>query len=657
MSDLITRRRSFIEQRWTVDDSAELYGIGDWGSGYFATNPAGHLTVQPFQDHRAIDLHDVIAGLAERGINTPVLLRFDDVLEQHLRGLRAAFDDAIKENEYTGRYQSIYPIKVNQQRHLCEQILAINRELGFGFEAGSKPELLAVLGITARDRDMPIVCNGFKDSAFIEMVVLATKLGRNILTVVEKFSELRLLVEHSNRYGVRPRIGMRAKLSSRGAGRWESSGGLRSKFGLTVSELVAGVEYLRENDMLDCLKMVHCHLGSQVYDIRNFKAAVTELAYIYAGVRQMGASECGIIDVGGGLGVDYDGSRSASASSVNYTIEEYAGDIVYRIMNVCDDEDVPHPDIYSESGRYVVAHSSALVFNILGRSRFDDEPDIERFRQELESLPEDDQPQPIHDLLDAYESITDRNLLEAYHDAMQARDEGMSLFSLGYMSLSMRAACEQIFWAVGRRIVERAAKLEQVPDEFHELPQLLSDIYFCNFSLFQSMPDAWAIGQVFPVCPIHRLDEQPNRLAVLADITCDSDGKIDRFVDKREYKRTLELHELKRDEPYYVGAFLLGAYQEVLGDLHNLFGDTHVVHLRVDASGGWAIEEIINGDNVKEVLGYVEFDTEVLRRAMRRDVERSVRKGHLQVAESRQLMSFYESGLDGYTYLESSPPR
>ncbi len=645
-------KRTFIESRWGPQDSAALYGLADWGKGYFGSNAAGHLICTPTKDpSRAIDLFEVVEGLKERGIHPPLLLRFDDLLAHRLRDLKESFTNAIRENDYQGKYSCVYPIKVNQQRQLCEQIKELNAQLGFGFEAGSKPELLAVLGLTVGHNEMPIVCNGFKDDEFIETVILATKLGRNILTVVEKFSELELLATHAKNYNVKPKIGLRAKLSSRGAGRWENSGGLRSKFGLTMSEMVEAVEFVRKADMLDCLKMVHCHLGSQIFDIGNFKKAVTELAYLYAELRRLGAA-MDTIDIGGGLGVDYDGSQSAWSSSMNYTTQEYASDIVYRIKTVCEDAKVPHPNLLSESGRYIAAHSSALICNVLGRSRFDMRPDVAKIRAEMTKLPEAEQPQPVLDLLDAHERLTDRNLIEVYHDAMQARDEAMSLFSLGYMNLPMRAWTEQLFWSIGLQIVERSAKRNELAEEFEDLPKLLSDIYFCNFSIFQSMPDAWAISQLFPIAPIHRLDEQPNRLAVLADITCDSDGKVDRFVDKREEKKTLELHDLKENEPYYLGIFLLGAYQEVLGDLHNLFGDTHVVHLRIDEQGRWTIDEVIEGDTVREVLGYVEFDTEDLVRDMRRDAERAVTEGRLAVGESRALMSFYESGLRGYTYLE-----
>jgi arginine decarboxylase len=651
MVTLQPTKRTFIDSPWSIQDSANLYGLPDWGKGHFVVNDKGNVCVRPSLDPAAqIDIFEVMTGLSERGIEAPVLLRFDDMLAHRLRELRGAFDNAIKEHEYTGTYSCVYPIKVNQQRHLCEQIRKLNGELGFGFEAGSKPELLAVLGMTAGMNGMPIVCNGFKDGEFIETVVLATKLGRNILVVVEKYSELELIVKHAKAYGVEPKIGVRAKLSSRGAGRWESSGGLRSKFGLTVSEICAGVEYLKAQGMANCLKMVHCHLGSQVFDIRNFKFAVTELGYIYAELHRMGTG-IDTIDIGGGLGVDYDGSQSAATSSVNYTIGEYAADVIYRIKNVCEDAKVPHPNLVTESGRYIVANSSILVCNVLGRSHFDVQIDTKKVRADLSQLQEKEQPQPVIDLLESLDRITDRNLVEVYHDAVQARDEAMSLFSLGYMSLSLRGAAEQLFWAIGNELLKRARKKDRFPEEFEELPQLLSDIYFCNFSIFQSAPDSWAIDQLFPIMPVHRLAEQPNRVAVLADITCDSDGKIDSFVDKREDKRVLEVHDLLPDQSYYLGIFLVGAYQEVLGDLHNLFGDTHVVHIRLE-DGGWVIDEIVHGDTVREVLGYVQFDAEALSRAMRRDIENAVKRGALSVGDSRALMAFYDNGLSGYTYLE-----
>jgi arginine decarboxylase len=664
MATLSIPKNAFLHGRWTHEDALRLYGMSDWGKGYFGVNARGHVTVMPSKNPaEQIDLFDLVKGLEDRGVYTPVLLRFSGVLEHRLREIRAAFDKAIADHNYQGGYSCVYPIKVNQQRHICEEIAKLGRELRFGLEAGSKPELLAVLALSEGQDEMPIVCNGFKDDEFIETVILATKLGRNIIPVVEKFSELELIVKHAERYNVRPKIGIRVKLGSRGAGRWESSAGARSKFGLFVTEVLEALEYLKARGMADCLNLLHCHVGSQLYDIRHLKNAVNELTHVYAELVRLGAG-MKLIDVGGGMGVDYDGSQSAWNSSINYTVEEYAADVVHRIKTVCDDAGVPHPTILSESGRAMVAYGSVLVLNVLGKSSFAAEPEMARIKTDLAA--EKEPPQPVLDLIDAYERINDRNLLEAYHDALQARDEAMSLFSLGYMSLPMRAASERLFWSIGRKVLDLCAKRGELPDEIEHLPETLSDIYFCNFSLFQSMPDSWAIDQLFPICPIHRLDEEPTRRGIMADITCDSDGKVDNFVDKRIEKKALELHELRAGEPYYLGVFLLGAYQEILGDLHNLLGDTHAVHVSYRAPGPgenghggngaaaetWSIDEVIEGDTVKEVLSYVQYDDEDMRRAMRREVERSIKANRLTPAEGKSFLAFYERGLDGYTYLE-----
>jgi arginine decarboxylase len=662
MATISSSRSSFLHGQWAVEDSARLYGFADWGKGYVGVNAEGHVTVLPTKDvGRQIDLYEVISGLRERGIHSPVLLRFNDILEHRLREIRSAFDDAMTDQAYSGGYSCVYPIKVNQQRHVCEQIANLAVSLNFGLEAGSKPELLAVLGLSAVAggpgvNGMPIICNGFKDDEFIETVILATKLGRNIIPVVEKFSELEYVVKHAKAYDVRPKIGLRVKLSARGAGRWEGSAGVRSKFGLFVSEVLQAVEYLKKHDMLDCLNLLHCHVGSQLYDIRVLKNAVNELAHIYCELVRMGAG-LSMLDIGGGMGVDYDGSQSAWSSSINYTVQEYAADVVYRIKSVCDSAKVTHPKIISESGRAMVAYSSILVMDVLGTSRFESDPNLPAIEAALAT--ESEPPQPVLDLLDTYRNMTDRNLLEAYHDATQARDEAMSLFSLGYMSLPTRAAAERLFWAIGHKLLEKCQRKGEIPDEFEALPELLSDIYFCNFSLFQSMPDSWAIDQLFPIAPIHRLNEEPTRRGILGDITCDSDGKVDHFVDKRIDKKALELHEVKDKpgeasgvEPYYLAVFLLGAYQEILGDLHNLLGDTNAVHISIDEKGGWEIDEVIEGDTVEEVLQYVQYDIADMKRAMRLDIEAACRQGRLTLAEGKSLLKFYDDGLEGYTYLE-----
>lgn len=645
-----------------VADAERLYAIREWGGGYFGVNAEGHLFVMPERDpKRQIDLHEVIEGLREREIGTPVIIRLRDLLKHRLTEIREAFDNAIKEHQYTGTYCCVYPIKVNQQRQLCEEVRDYGAQLGFGLEAGSKPELLAVLGLTENLPAMPVVCNGFKDSEFIETVILATKLGRHIIPVVERFTDLELIVHHAKRYGVRPRIGIRAKPSTQGTGRWESSGGMRSKFGLTVSEMLHALEFLKKHDMADCLNMIHFHIGSQVGDIRNIKAAVNELAHIYVELKKLGAG-LDTIDVGGGMGIDYDGSQSDSPSSVNYGVAEYAADIVYRIKSVCDTAELPHPRILSESGRAMVAHSSLLIVDVLGKTNFPSDPDMPALKKLMRE--EKQKPQPIIELVDAFEMLDQPkvNLVEVYHDAVQARDEAMSLFNLGYMSLKMRASAERLFWAIGRKVLMLARAKGELPDDLSDLPQVLSDIYYVNFSVFQSLPDHWAIDQLFPICPIHRLNEEPNRRAILADITCDSDGQVDKFCDKKQIsKPVLELHELHykqgdhKPQPYYLGMFLLGAYQEVLGDLHNLYGDTHVVHVSFDDSpgvGDWDLDEVVEGDTVKEVLSYVQYDHEDLIKSMRRDIERAVKAGTMSVGDGQALLKFYDQGMEGYTYLE-----
>jgi len=538
---------------------------------------------------------------------------------------------------------------VNQQRLVVEEVYRYGKEFSFGLEAGSKPELLAVMALTEDAPERMIVCNGFKDDSYIEAVILATKLGRTIIPVIENFDELRLVLRNADKYQVRPRIGVRVKLASEGAGRWRDSAGEKSKFGLFVSEILELVDTLREHEMLDCLELVHCHPGSQLQDIRRVKDAINELAHVYAELKLMGTG-VKYIDVGGGLGVDYDGSGTNFESSMNYTINEYASDVVYRIASVCNAREIEHPVIVSESGRATVAHHSVLIFNALGSSALD------QFRV-AGSIEEDyngqaELPQPVLDLFEAHRTVSERRLVECYHDALQAREQALQMFNLGLLSLEFRGLAERLYWATCARVRDYCRKLERVPEELEGLELILSDTYFCNFSVFQSLPDSWAIDQLFPIMPIHRLNEKPTRNAVLADITCDSDGKIDRFVSQRDVKRTLELHELKAGEEYYLAAFLVGAYQETLGDLHNLFGDTHVVHIRLHDEGGWWIEEIVKGDTAGKVLSYMQYDVDRLFPQFARDCERAVRENRLTLAESQALRRFYESELHGYTYLE-----
>ncbi len=631
---------------WAIEDSTKLYGIENWGKRYFSINDAGHVVVHPTGDRKhQIDLKQLVEDLRQRDIQLPILLRFTDILKDRVTHVHDAFANAIKDNNYQGSYRCVYPVKVNQQRHVVEEILDFGRPYGFGLEAGSKPELLAVMALV-EDSTTPIICNGFKDDEFIEAVILATKVGKNIIPVVEKFSELELIVKYAKMHNVRPSVGVRVKLAAKGAGRWEQSGGVRSKFGLFINEVVDALAYLRQHDLGDCLNLLHFHLGSQINNIRAIKNAIIELVRVYVEMQRLGAG-LHYIDVGGGLGVDYDGSKTNFESSINYSLQEYANDVVFHVKTICDDADVEHPTIISESGRAMVAHHSVLVFNVLGWSGFG------RFEVPKE-LPEKERyalPTPVKHLFDTYHGLTEQNFAECYHDAQQAKDEVLHLFNLGYCSLLHRSLAERLFFAICSRVLRIVRTLEYVPEEFAGLELMLSDTYFCNYSIFQSMPDSWAIDQLFPIMPIHRLEEKPMFRGILADITCDSDGKIDRFIDRRDVKHVLELHEYTGND-YYLAAFLVGAYQEILGDLHNLLGDTNAVHIRLGDDGHAMIEEVIEGDTVREVLQYVQFSADDLMRTMRKSVEKALREGKLTLDESRLLLRFYENGLKGYTYLE-----
>ena len=637
-----------INNAWSIDDAEELYQIRGWGQGFFGINSRGHVVVRPTRKaDLEIDLFEVVEGLRERGLRTPVLIGFSDLLGQRIRDLHDVFATAIRDNEYKGGYCAVYPIKVNQQRHLVQDVQDYGGEFGFGLEVGSKPELLAVLGMTAGRPDRPIICNGFKESRYIEHVMLATKLGRTIIPVIENIHELKLIVEHAERAKVEPTIGMRVNLNTQGAGRWRHSSGVKAKFGLSISELIEVLQYLKDRDMAHCLQLLHCHLGSQIHDIRHVNSGINELARVYVELHRMGAG-LKYLDVGGGLGVDYDGSQTNFEFSTNYTLAEYASNVIYRVMSVCDDAEVPHPIIISESGRAMVAHHSLLVFNVLDSKMLDRHTVPRSFTLEQT----DETPRPVIDLWEAYQNLSERRLIESYHDALHAREEAMNLFNLGYMNLDDRSLVDRLFWAICMKVRDKCRGMEQVPEELEDIDTTLSDTYFCNLSIFQSLPDIWAINQIFPVMPIHRLDEKPTRNATLADITCDSDGKIDRFVDRRDIKRALDVHPLKDGEEYYLASFLIGAYQETLGDLHNLFGDTHVVHIRTDEQGQWWVEHIVEGDTVREVLSYVQYDAQTLFQRIRSECERAVAAGRMSVAESQVLVRSYEAGLAGYTYLE-----
>ena len=628
-------------ERWSAQRASDLYDVASWGKGYFSVGDNGHVRVHPEKDPaRSIDLKELVDTLVLRGIDLPILIRFADILKHRLGEIHDAFQNAITEHHYQGGYCCVYPIKVNQQRQVVEEVLEFGKPHHFGLEAGSKPELMAVMALA--DNETPIICNGFKDDEYIEMAMLAQKMGRHIIPVVEKYTELRLILKYSQRVGVRPVIGLRVKLASRGSGRWKSSGGYRSKFGLSATEAVRALQELKDLGMADCLNLLHFHLGSQITNIRQIKGAVNEAVRVYVDLVRAGAG-LKYLDVGGGLGVDYDGSQTDFESSVNYTLQEYANDIVYHAQNVCDEVGVPHPTIVTESGRAITAYHSVLVFNVLGVSGMG-EPDVP-------AEPPPDAEQPLVDLQETYRGLTAKNLLESYHDAQQALDQALNLFSLGYLSLDQRCIAENLYWAISRRIEKLAGDLDYFPEELEGIDAMLSDTYFCNFSLFQSMPDSWAIKQLFPIMPIHRLDEEPTRHAVLGDITCDSDGKVDAFIDRRDVKRTLALHAFDGSD-YFLGAFLLGAYQEILGDLHNLFGDTNAVHVRLSETGETLLDSVIKGDTVREVLNYVQFNSDSLVTKLRRDVEAALRDGRLSYEESGSLLRFYEEGLHGYTYLE-----
>ena len=593
-------------QPWTVQDATHLYNIRHWGRGYFSVNDRGHVAVHPTRESaRSVDLKQLVDELRQRDLQPPLLVRFTDILKHRVKEMYDAFANAIQDNNYQGGYRCVYPIKVNQQRQVVEEILTFGTPYGFGLEAGSKPELLTVMAIV-QDDNVPIICNGFKDDQYIEAVILAAKIGKNIIPVVEKFSELELIAKHAKRHNVRPSIGIRVKLATKGAGRWEQSGGVRSKFGLFIAEVLDALTFLKAEGMLDTLKLLHFHLGSQINNIRSIKNAVIELMRVYVELYRAGA-KIEYVDVGGGLGVDYDGSKTTFESSINYGLQEYANDIVYHAKQVCDSAQVPHPTIISESGRAMVAYHSALIFNVLGTSRFDGC----ELPQAMSPILREKTPAPVITLFDAYHEIHSENYGECYHDALLARDEVFNLFKLGYCSLEDRALAERLFFALCRQVLEIVQQLEYVPDEFDGLEAMLSDTYFCNFSIFQSMPDSWAIDQLFPIMPIHRLDEKPTCRGILADITCDSDGTVDRFIDLNDVKSVLDLHPFDGGE-YYLASFLVGAYQEILGDMHNLFGDTNTVHVRLDDNGQLVIDEVIEGDRVRDVLRYVQFSADDL---------------------------------------------
>jgi len=630
---------------WTHLDAEALYNVAKWGSGYFGINAQGRVSVRPngkaAGDPNEVDLFDLIGQIRRRGVEAPILLRFNGILRARVNEIHAAFNNARTEYGYTAPYQCVFPIKVNQQRHLVDVLLSEGSKHGMGVEVGSKPELLAVMSFYA-EKDRLIICNGYKDREYVELALLTSRLGTRPIVVIEKFSELATILETSRQIGIRPTIGVRTKLSGRGAGRWKDSGGDRSKFGLTTRQIVDVVEELKRHEMLDCLKLLHFHLGSQITRIRSIKNAIGEAARMLTGLVEMGA-DIQYLDVGGGLGIDYDGSSSDYESSVNYSVQEYANDVVYHVKEVCAEMNVPQPTILSESGRALTAHHAVLVTEVMGVTRFDAGNAPPRTQESEHDT--------IKKISDVCEGVSSKNFMELYHDAQELRDESMLLFSVGQLSLTERARVEELYWRTCEKILRVTRNLEYVPDDLEHLGRDLADTYFMNFSVFQSLPDSWAIRQLFPVLPIHRLNEEPTRRAVLADITCDSDGKVDRFIDLRDVKPTLELHQQKEGERYYIGFFLVGAYQEILGDMHNLFGDTHVVHVESNGDGRAHLTHFVEGNNVEEVLSYVEYFRTDLLDTLRRRIEQAIDEDRISLEESAALAKRFEAGLASYTYL------
>ena len=629
--------------RWTTDDARELYGIRNWGMGYFDISEQGEVIVRPKGkgSEKSVSLMSIVSGLKARGMNMPVLLRFGDILASRVSLLNESFAKAISDAGYKAPYRGVYPIKVNQQQQVVEEVMNCGRNFHHGLEAGSKAELIAALA-NMNDSEAFVVCNGYKDEEFVDLALHALKMGIQTVIVLEMSSELAMVLERARRMGVRPKLGIRAKLSTRAGGHWTESGGDRSLFGLNASQIIDVIDQLRSEGMLDCLHMLHYHVGSQIPNIRSVRAAVSEACRFYVDLVKEGAA-MGVLNVGGGLAVDYDGSHTNFGSSSNYTIDEYAADLVEVVMKICDEAGVSHPTLASESGRATVAHHSVLLFNVLERARF-----------ETHGLPESlpsDVSEPVKQLMEVSSSLTSKNAQECYHDAVYYRDEARSLHENGSMALRERALAERIFWHIVSRVAEEMRGRKYVPDELAGLEMAIADVYYANFSVFQSLPDVWAIEQLFPVMPIHRLNEVPTRQGTISDITCDCDGKIDRFIDLHDVKQTLPMHELDNGE-YYMGVFLVGAYQETLGDLHNLFGDTNVVSLRIGADGEIEYTHEIAGDAVEDVLSYVEYNPQDMLDRMRKTAEQAVRTGKITAEERRDIMEAYETGLRGYTYFE-----
>lgn len=630
-------------RKWRIEDSEEMYNINGWGNKYFSINDKGNVLVTPHKDSFGVDLDELMKELYLKDVSAPVLVRFPEILDSRIEKINTCFKTAGKEYEYNAQNYLVYPIKVNQMRQVVEEIVTHGKRFNIGLEAGSKPELHAVLAINT-DSNSIIICNGYKDENYIELALLSQKMGKQVFIVVEKLNELHLTLKLAKQLKVRPNIGIRIKLASSGSGKWEESGGDGSKFGLNSSELLEALEVLKSHKMSDCLRLIHFHIGSQITKIRRIKTALREAAQFYVQLYQLGF-KVEFVDIGGGLGVDYDGTRSSySENSINYSIQEYANDSVFAFVDAADKNEIPHPNIITESGRALTAHHSVLIFEVLETTtlpEWNDDIDIHEDDHEL-----------VKELYKIWDSLNQPRMLEAWHDAQQIREESLDLFSLGMLDLKTRAQVEQLYFSIMREINMVINKAKHAPEELRQLAPLLPDKYFCNFSLFQSLPDSWAIDQVFPIIPIHRLDEKPDRTATLQDITCDSDGKIANFISQGGKQSSfLPVHSLKKNESYYLGVFLVGAYQEILGDLHNLFGDTNVVHVTVDEKGH-KIEQIIDGETVAEVLEYAQYNSKKLVRTVETWVMSSVKQGVISAEEGKEFLANYRSGLYGYTYLE-----
>lgn len=629
-------------RKWRIEDSAELYNIKGWGINYFSINDKGNVVVSPRKDSNEVDLRELVEELQLHDVSAPMLVRFPDILDSRIEKMSSCFKVAAEEYNYTGQNFIIYPIKVNQMRPVVEEIVGHGKKFNIGLEAGSKPELHAVIAINT-DNDSLIICNGYKDEAYIELALLAQKMGRRIFLVIEKMNELKLIAKVAKRLNIKPNLGIRIKLSSSGSGKWEDSGGDVSKFGLTSSELLEALDFLERKDLKDCLRLVHFHIGSQVTKIRRIKIALREASQFYVELHKLGFN-IDFVDIGGGLGVDYDGTRSSSSeSSVNYSIQEYVNDAVATMVDASDKNGIAHPNVITESGRSLTAHHSVLIFEVketASTPKWDENEELTEDAHEL-----------VKELYMLWDQLNQPRMLETWHDAQQIREEALDRFTLGLLDLKTRAQVERLFWSIAKDIHQMTNELKHVPEELLSLPKLLSDKYFCNFSLFQSLPDSWAIDQIFPIIPIQRLDEKPDRSATLQDITCDSDGKIDNFISTRNLSYYLPVHSLKPKESYYIGVFLVGAYQEILGDLHNLFGDTNAVHVSVN-SKGYTIDQIIDGETVAEVLDYVQYNSKKLVRTVETWVTASVKAGVITTEEGKEFLSNYRSGLYGYTYLE-----